>query len=162
MSHEEKVEIYFTLNFPAKTIFDFIIKPENMVLYTGFLLIPGIKNVISSDVIRKAGTVDKISNTDSGSHESTTDILDENKRYCLTIRNIFVPGFKGKLANPLLGFREDWIFNENPDGSTSIERTLFIIHKEGFLNKLLVTYVVRPQLYFSFLKHHQNILKALS
>ncbi len=158
----EKIEIYFTLNFPAKTIFDFVIKPESMVQYTGFLLIPGIKKVVSSDTVRKSGTVDKISNTDGSSHESTTDILEANKRYSLTIRNIIVPGFKGKLANPLLGFREDWIFNENADGSTSIDRSLFILHKEGLFNRLLVTYVVRPQLYFSFLKHHQNILKCLS
>lgn len=159
---EDKVEVYITMNFPAKMIFDFIVKPENMNLYTGFLLIPGIKKVVSSDIIRQVGTLDKITNTDNSSHESTTDVLDSNQRYSLTLRNVVVTGIKKKLANPIIGFREDWIFFENPDHSTSIARTLFIQHKEGVLNKFLVTFLIRPQIYFSLLKHHQNILKSLS
>lgn len=159
---EDKVEIYASMNFPVKTIYDFIIKPENMKLFSGFLLIPGIKNVISSDNVRKVGTLDKIVNTDNSSHESVTDILEINQRYCLTLRNIEVSGLKKKLATPIIGFREEWIFQDNLDQSSRIARTLFIQHKTGVWNKFLVTFLIRPQIYFSLLIHHQNILKSLS
>ncbi|MBC7428032.1 MAG: hypothetical protein H7336_05440 [Bacteriovorax sp.] len=162
MNSEEIICIHFTLNFPAETIFRFVIRPENMVLYTGFLLIPGIKNVHSSDSDRKMGTLDKISNTDGSSHESTTDVLEKNQRYSLTIRNIQMTGFKKKLANPILGFREDWIFSENKNRSTTIDRSLVIVYKKGLLNTLFVNFIVRPQMHFSLLKHHQNLLKNLS
>lgn len=159
---EEKIFVYTKMNFSAKAIFDFIIKPENMVLYTGFLLFPGIKKVDSSDKVRTQGTVDKIINTDNSSHVSTTDILIPHSRYSLTLKNIIVTGFKKKLANPILGFREDWILVENQTDLTSIERSLYIQYKEGGFNHFLVRFFIRPQLYFSLLKHHQNILKSLS
>ncbi len=49
MNQEETIDIHFTMNLPVKTLFNFIIRPENMVLYTGFFLIPGILSVESSD-----------------------------------------------------------------------------------------------------------------
>lgn len=162
MIKTSKIQIFFTLQHSAKKIFDFVIRPENMSLYSGFLLIPGIKNVISSDQIRKSGTVDKITNTDGSSHLSKTDILISNSRYSLILSDIKVPGLKGKLANPIEGFSEDWIFNDNGDGTTSIDRTLFINYKAGFFNDLFIACFVRPQLYFSFLRHHKNLQNALS
>ena len=162
MTKEETINIYFTLKFPAEKIFSFIIRPESMILYTGFFMIPGIKKVKTSDVERRAGTLDKILNTDGSSHESTTDIFERNKRYSLTIKNIEVSGFKKKIASPVLGFREDWIFTENKDKSTSIKRSLVTVYQKGFLNSFIVLFLVRPQLYFSLLKHHQNLLKNLS
>ncbi|MBC7714204.1 MAG: hypothetical protein H7177_12745 [Rhizobacter sp.] len=161
MIGEEIIDIHFTLNFPAKIIFDFIIQAKNMPLFNGFLLIPGIKYVDSSDSIRKVGTLDKITNTDGSSHESTTDVLEPGKRYALSLRNVQMTGFKKKLANPIVGFREDWIFSENADHSTTIDRSLVIIYKKGFFNSLFITFFVRPQMLFSLLKHHQNLLKNL-
>ena len=161
MNREEKIYIHFTMPVEPQTLFDFIIKPSNMPLYEGFLLIPGIKNVISSDVVRKVGTIDKITNSDGSSHQSRTDILESGARYSLSLSHIEMTGFKKKLANPMVALREDWIMK--PEGQhTKIERSLFLIYKKGFFNTLFVRFFIFPQMYFSLLKHHQNLLKSLS
>lgn len=157
MIKETKIDIHFSLPFSANRVFDFIIRPENMPLYQGYFLVPGIKNVVSSDSIRKVGTVDKITNTDCSSHESRTDVLDPEKRYSLTLSNIKMNGFKEKLANPLTGFKEDWIFHA--DGNhVQIDRTLVIFYKEGFINEFLVNWVIKPQMELSLHRHHKNLL----
>lgn len=161
MTSEENIAIHFDLPFSAKVVFDFIIKPSNMPLYQGFLLIPGIKHVVSSDLIRKVGTIDKVHNTDSSSHESLTQILNPEAKYSLQLSNIQAVGFKKKLANPIVGFREDWIF-KNHGEHTYIERTLVVIYKKSFFNLLFIKLFICPQLHLSLLKHHKNVHKALS
>ena len=161
MIKETKIDIHFSLPHSAKKVFDFIIRPENMPLYQGYFLVPGIKNVVSSDSIRKVGTIDKITNTDNSSHESRTDILDPEKRYSLTLSNIKINGFKEKLANPLTGFKEDWIFHA--DGNhVQIDRTLVIFYNDGFINEFLVNWVIKPQMELSLHRHHRNLFKFLS
>lgn len=158
---EKFIHIHFTLPFSAKKVFDFIIRPENMPLYKGYFLVPGIKVVHSSDAIRKVGTVDKITNTDGSSHESRTDVLDDEKRYALTLSNIKIHGLKEKLANPLTGFKEDWVFKAD-GGHVHIERTLVIFYKKGLINELMVRIVIYPQMVMSLHKHHQRVSSALS
>ncbi len=158
---ETKIDIHFSLPFSAKKVFDFIVLPENMPLYQGYFLVPGIKNVVSSDPVRKVGTVDKITNTDNSSHESRTDILEDAKRYSLTLSNFKMNGFKEKLANPLTGFKEDWIFHA--DGNhVHIDRTLVIFHKEGLVNELMVKWVIYPQMVASLHRHHKNLLNSIA
>lgn len=149
----------FSLPIETSTLFEFVARCENMVLYTGYFLIPGIKYVVSSDVVRKVGTLDSVFNTDGSSHDSRTLILDHGVRYSLYLDNFQVKGLKAKLATPIVAFKEDWIFS--PQGqSTQLKRSLVIDYKKGFFNTLLVKYFIYPQLYFSFLKHHQNITQA--
>jgi hypothetical protein len=70
-------------------------------------------------------------------------------------------GLKKKLANPMVALRENWIMK--PHGkNTKIERCLVLIYKKGFLNTLFIRLFIRPQMYFSLLRHHQNLLKSLS
>jgi hypothetical protein len=38
MNQEKKIDIHFTMPVEAQTLFDFIIKPQNMPLYEGFYL----------------------------------------------------------------------------------------------------------------------------
>lgn len=160
MMKETSIHIHFKLPFSAKKVFDFIVRPENMPLYQGYFLVPGIKVVNSSDAVRKVGTVDKITNTDNSSHESRTDVLEAEKRYALTLSNIKMNGFKEKLANPLTGFKEDWVFHA--DGNhVQIDRTLVIFYKPGLLNELMVKWVIYPQMEMSLHRHHKNVLQAL-
>lgn len=160
MNLEEKIVVNFSLPFNAKKIFDFIILPKNMELYQGYGILPGIKTVESSDAVRKVGTIDRVQNTDGSSHESVTDILLPGERYKLTLGNIQAVGYKKKIANPVVGFSEDWIFHAHDD-HTHIERTLVVYYQPGFLNKLMVKYLAAPQLKQSFHRHHSNLRKAL-
>lgn len=158
---ETSLVMNFTLPIEAKTLFTFVAKSENMVLYTGCFLIPGIKNVVSSDKVRKVGTVDAVFNTDGSSHDARTVILDHGIRYSLYLDNFQMVGFKAKLATPIVAFKEDWILTTAGE-STQVKRSIDIVYKKGFINTLFVKYFVYPQLYFSFLKHHQNIVKAFA
>lgn len=160
MNEEEKICIKFSLPFDAKKIFNFIILPKNMELYQGYGILPGIKNVDSSDPIRKTGTLDKVFNTDGSTHESVTDILLPGERYKLTLGNIQAVGYKKYLANPVIGFSEDWVFHAH-GVHTHIERSLVIIYRPGFWNKIMVKYLAVPQLKKSFHRHHSNLLMAL-
>lgn len=161
----KQVETSFVMNFTlpveAKELFTFISLPENMVLYTGFFLIPGIKNVISSDHVRRVGTIDTVFNNDGSSHKSQTQVFDFGQRYSLELGSIKMTGFKAKLATPIIGFKEDWILTSKGN-TTSIKRSIEIIYKKGLMNDLFVKYFVCPQLYFSFVKHHQNIAKKFA
>lgn len=162
MNHQETSFVMnFTLPIEAKELFTFVARPENMVLYTGCFLVPGIKNVVSSDSVRKVGTVDAVSNTDGSSHDARTVILDFGSRYSLYLDNFKMIGFKSKLATPIIAFKEDWILT--PDGqATHVKRSIDIVYKKGLINTLFVKYFIYPQLYFSFLKHHQNIVKTFA
>lgn len=160
-NQETSFTMNFTLPIEAKELFAFVARPENMVLYTGCFLVPGIKNVVSSDSVRKVGTIDAVSNTDGSSHDARTVILDFAKQYSLYLDNFQMTGYKAKLATPIIAFKEDWILT--PDGqSTHVKRSIDIVYKKGLLNTLFVKYFITPQLYFSFLKHHQNIVKAFA
>lgn len=151
----------FTLPVECSKLFAFIGRAENMVLYTGCFLIPGIKKSTSSDSERKVGTRDAISNTDGSTHDARTVIYDKDVRYSTYLDNFQMIGFKSKLATPIVAFKEDWIYT--PQGSsTHIERSIDIVYKKGLFNSLLVKYFIYPQLYISFLKHHQNIGKAFA
>ncbi len=160
MKAEEKIVVNFSLPFSARKIFDFIILPKNMELYQGFGILPGIKSVSSSDAIRKVGTLDKVQNTDGSSHESVTDILLPGERYGLTLGNIQAVGYKKKLANPIIGFNEDWVFHSHGD-HTHIERSLVVKYEPGLWNKIIVKYIACPQLKQSFHRHHANLEAAL-
>ena len=92
------LKINFSLPFTSKEIFDFVIKSSNMYLYTGFFLIPGIVDLVSSDAIRKKGTIDYITNTDQSSRESTTAEFEHSHLYGIHIGNITLSGWKKKLA----------------------------------------------------------------
>lgn len=154
-----KLIMNFSLPIEANTLFTFVADSENMILYTGYFLVPGIKYVVSSDIVRKVGTLDNVFNTDGSSHDARTMIFDYGARYSLYLDNFKLKGFKTKLATPIVAFKEDWIFS--PQGqSTQIKRSLVIEYKKGLFNTLLVKYFIYPQLYFSFLKHHQNIAQA--
>lgn len=151
----------FTLPIEAKALFAFVARPENMVLYTGCFLVPGIKNVVSSDSVRKVGTVDVVTNTDGSSHDARTVILDFANRYTLYLDNFQMTGIKSKLATPIIAFKEDWILSPKGD-STEVMRSIDIVFEKGFVNSLLVKYFIYPQLYISFLKHHSNITKKFA
>lgn len=155
------LEINFTLPFTSKEVFEFVIKPDNMHLYTGFFLIPGIVDVKSSDAERKVGTVDQIANTDKSSHQSTTIELEDSRLYGIRIENITLRGWKQKLGAPIIGFRERWVLSDH-EGVSHIHRTLDILFVDNFFNRLFVKYFVYPQLYISFLFHHQNVKKGLN
>lgn len=160
MSKETQIDIHFSLPFSAKRVFDFIILPKNMPLYEGYGLVPGIKNVRSSDAVRREGTIDFITNTDGSSHQSKTDFLEAEKRYALTLSHIKIPGLKEKLGNPLMGFLEDWIFRGEGE-KVHIERTLVIIYREGIFNHWLVHFLIKPQMRKSLLRHHENLLVSI-
>lgn len=151
----------FTLPVECSELFAFIGRAENMVLYTGCFFIPGIKKSTSSDSERKVGTLDAICNTDGSSHDARTVVFDKDARYSTYLDNFRMIGFKSKLANPIVAFKEDWIYTRQ-GSSTHIERSIDIIYKKGLFNSLLVKYFIYPQLYFSFLKHRQNIGKAFA
>lgn len=156
---ETSLIMNFTLPIEARELFTFVARSENMVLYTGCFLIPGIKNVISSDRVRKVGTLDAVANTDGSTHDARTVVLDFGSQYSLYLDNFRMTGFKSKLATPIIAFKEDWILT--PDGQlTHIKRSIDIVYKKGLINTLFVKCFIYPQLYFSFLKHHQNIVKA--
>ena len=161
----KKAETSFVMNFTlpveAKELFTFLALPENMILYTGFLLVPGIKNVVSSDAVRKVGTIDNVFNNDGSSHDSQTVVFDFGQRYSLELGNIKMSGLKSKLVTPIIGFKEDWILT--PMGNTTaVKRSIDIIYKKGLFNDLFVKCFVTPQLYLSFVKHHQNIAKKFA
>lgn len=160
MNLEEKIVVNFSLPFSAEKIFDFIILPKNMELYQGYGILPGIKRVHSSDAIRKVGTLDRVENTDGSSHESITDVLERGKHYKLSLGNIKAVGYKKKIANPVVGFTEDWVFHAH-ENHTHIERSLIVYYQPGFLNKLMVKYLAAPQLLQSFRRHHANLEQAL-
>lgn len=158
---ETSLVMNFTLPIEANALFTFVANSENMVLYTGCFLVPGIKHVVSSDSVRKVGTVDAVANTDGSSHDARTVIFDYGRRYSLYLDNFKLTGYKSKLATPIIAFKEDWILTPKGD-STQINRSIDIVYKKSFLNNLLVKYFIYPQLYFSFLKHHQNIAKKFA
>lgn len=158
---EVRLVIKFTLLVECSELFAFVGRAENMVLYTGCFLIPGIKKSISSDSERKVGTTDAISNTDGSFHDARTVYYEKDVRYSTYIDNFRMTGLKSKLVTPIVAFKEDWVYG--PQGtSTHIERSIDVIYKKGLLNSLLVKYFIYPQLYFSFLKHHQNISRAFA
>lgn len=162
MSNSEiKLVMNFTLPVECSELFAFIARAENMVLYTGCFLIPGIKKSVSSDSVRKVGTTDVISNTDGSSHDARTVVFEKDIRYSTYLDNFRMIGFKAKLATPIVAFKEDWIYTRQ-ETSTHIERSIEVVYKKGLFNSLFVKYFIYPQLYFSFLKHHQNIARALS
>lgn len=160
-NQEVSLVMNFTLPIEAKTLFTFVARPENMVLYTGCFLIPGIKNVVSSDKIRKVGTLDAVTNSDGSSHDARTVILDFGAHYSLYLDNFKMTGLKSKLATPIMAFKEDWILTSEGE-STHVKRSIDIVYKKGIINTLFVKYFIYPQLYFSFLKHHQNIAKIFA
>lgn len=153
---EAKLVVNFSLPVECNKLFDFVGRAENMALYTGCFLIPGIKKSITSDSVRKVGTTDAITNTDGSSHNARTLVYDKDVRYSTYIDNLHMIGFKSKLASPIIAFREDWTFTRE-GAVTHVERSIDIIYKKGFFNTLFVKCFIYPQLYFSFLKHHQNI-----
>jgi len=162
MNHSEvRLVMKFTLPVECSKLFAFIARAENMVLYTGCFLIPGIKKSTSSDSVRKVGTTDAIANTDGSSHDARTVVFDKDVRYSTYLDNFQMIGFKSKLATPIVAFKEDWIYTRQ-GSSTHIERSIYVVYKKGLLNSLLVKYFIYPQLYISFLKHHQNIGKAFA
>jgi len=158
---ETTLSMNFTLPIEAKALFTFVARPENMVLYTGCFLVPGIKNVVSSDSVRRVGTIDAVTNTDGSSHDARTVIFDFANRYSLYLDNFQMTGWKSKLATPIIAFKEDWILTPKGD-STEVMRSIDIVYKKGFINSLLVKYFIYPQLYISFLKHHSNIIKKFA
>ncbi len=160
MNLEEKIVVNFSLPFSAEKIFDFIILPKNMELYQGYGILPGIKVVYSSDATRKVGTLDRVQNTDGSSHESVTDVLERGKHYKLSLGNIQAVGYKKKIANPIVGFTEDWFFDPHGD-HTHIERTLVVHYRPGFFNWLMVKYLAAWQLKKSFHRHHRALIEAL-
>lgn len=160
MNLEEKIVVHFSLPFNAEKIFDFIILPKNMELYQGYGILPGIKTVHSSDGIRKVGTLDKVYNTDGSTHESVTSVLERARHYKLILGNVQAVGYKKKIANPVIGFIEDWVFH--PYGNqTHIERTLIVQYHSGFFNQLMVKYLASWQLKKSFQRHHAALLIEL-
>ena len=158
---EENIDIYFDMPLPPKELFDFIIKPSSMTLYKGFMLIPGIKTVDSSDVIRKAGTRDSITNADGSSHSSLTIELVSPSIYNLEIGQIRAVGYKKLLAPVLSGFKEQWTINPSTDGKFSkVHRRLVVLRANNLLSKLIVRFALGPQLKQSLLIHHKNIIKV--
>jgi len=153
MKNQHIIAIDFFLPASPEEVFDFVILPENMPLFRGFFLIPGIKHVHSSHTPRSVGCVDSITNTDGSFHRSVTLVLEKNRKYELEIGKIVPVGWKKSLANPLEGFAESWTF-EASNQQTFIRRKLFIYYRAGFLNFLLVHFFIKPQLYFSLIFHH--------
>jgi len=161
----KKISITFDIKFKvsAETVFDFIIKPTNMPLYTGFFLAPGIQSVRSSDSIRKVGTIDYILNTDGSSHQSKTIELVRGKTYDLVIFNIETKGWKKIFDFILEGFEEKWSFNNSNDSSfCMIHRKLVIKFKLPLLfifpSVIFVYWVFKNALH----NHHLNLESNLS
>lgn len=156
MNYQHTIVIDFSLPASSEQVFDFVILPENMPLFRGFLLIPGIKKVHSSHSSRSVGCVDSIINTDGSSHSSVTLVLEKNRNYELKIGKIMPVGWKKSLANPLEGFTESWVFEER-NQQAYIRRRLSVIYHGGVFNALLVRTFIIPQLYFSLLIHHREL-----
>ena len=157
---EESIDIHFEIQMYPVDLFNFIIKPSSMTLYTGFMLIPGIISVNSSDVIRKTGTRDTITNDDGSTHSSLTIELISPSIYNLEIDQISAVGYKKILAPVLIGFKEQWSILPSFDGrSSKVHRRLVILRTNHFLSKLIVKFSLAPMLKISLMIHHKNIIK---
>ncbi|MGZ3772699.1 MAG: hypothetical protein ACXVCY_07540 [Pseudobdellovibrionaceae bacterium] len=159
-SQQEKV-IQITFEIPAsiENVFDFVAKSQNMTLYKGYGLIPGISKVESSSIPRTQGTIDQITNTDGSSHLSTTVLFVVPCKYYVAISDIRISGIKSKLGQAILGFHEEWNYTSIHPQRTKIERSLRVLHKKGIFYELLINLVILPQLKKSLVLHHNEILQ---
>jgi hypothetical protein len=157
---QEKIVMNFSMPFRANKLYEFIILPANMSLYEGKFLIPGIKNVVSSDPMRKVGTVDKVYNTDGSSHQTLTKTLIPGDKYSLLLDHITMSGYKKCLATPITSFVEEWSFHQGNGDECQIQRSLLINYQTGFFNHLFIKYFIIPQLTASFKKHHSNLIRS--
>lgn len=151
----------FSLPVKVEKLFNFVADFNNMPLYEGCFLVPGISYVKSSDVVRKVGTLDSVTNTDGSSHDARTVIFDRNLRYSLYLDNFKLTGIKSKLATPIVAFKEDWLYTDQGN-STAIERSITVVYKDGLFNDLFVKLFLYPQLYISFLNHHMKVDAAIA
>ena len=159
---EESIDLHFEMPYSREKLFQFIILPTSMPLYTGFMLIPGIVRVDSSDNIRRIGTRDHIFNNDHSTHSSVTLDLIAPSRYVLHIDEIKAVGYKKIFSSLLLGFKEDWSMESIENNQkTKVHRRLVILHARPWWAKLLIVLFIKPQLKQSLLIHHKNICKTL-
>ncbi len=159
-----KIEVKFELDFQVskEKLFDFIILPENMPLYTGFFLAPGIANVHSTTLIRQTGTIDNILNTDGSTHQSLTKIFLKNEKYYLDIFNIQTKGFKKVFDIFLKSFNEKWDFYFLSSNTCRVKRVLEIHFHFPLIFILPTVFFVKWIFTKALEHHHKNIIKALS
>lgn len=159
---QEAIDIEFEVPFSIKKIFAFVAVSENMFLYKGYGLIPGIAEVRSSTIPRREGTIDQIKNTDGSSHKSTTIRFTIPSQYFVEISDIRVPGMKGYFSKTILGFTEEWNYYSAENNRTKIHRRLTVKYKNGWAHKILMKSVIIPHLEKSLHRHHHEIVARLS
>ena len=159
---EQTIDLYFEMPFSTEKLFDFIILPGSLSLFTGFMMIPGVLRAESTHLERGVGTRDYVLNKDRSSHFSTTTDLVYPSQYNLFINQMRHRGYKKILTSILLGLRDEWTITPLDGGTKSaVHRKIVILRTNNLFAKFIISCFFAPQLKKSMLIHHQNIIDHL-
>lgn len=145
---------------PQKRVFEHITSSREMTSYKGFFLIPGIREVESSDPSRKTGTVDLVKNSDGSSHRSLTVNFTHPTSYRLELTNIQGVGWRAPFTALIESIAEDWSF-EGDDSNCRIDRKFQINYQHTVWRWLYFNLILKPLFEIAFRIHYRHLQKAL-